>query len=365
MRVAIAEFKKNLVVFFRMKQAVFFTFMLPAVFLTLLGFAFDERRIELKLGIVNNDRTEAAELFIDGLKTAEILQVQLGERAELEQRLRKGDLIAVLELKEGFGDQIVAEGAELDLIYNQSQMQSSRIIFGVLNEMLIQMTSRIPGHSLPINFNRIGVEGSAPDIRYTDFLTPGIIAMSILYICLVPISGFVAARDSQLLKRISLTPIKKSHYLAGQIGFQVYVCFLLLAFLLTISSLLFDFHNRGSYVAVSVLVLVATASFISLAFAIGSMAKDARSATGMVNMAINPMIFLGGVFYSTSILPSFLQPIVKVLPVTYFVDGLRRIMLQGAGVEHLWKEVAILLGWGIIGFIVAVKKMQWVPDADR
>ncbi|MFN0086867.1 MAG: ABC transporter permease [Blastocatellia bacterium] len=367
MRVAIAEFKRNMRNFFRLRQAMFFTFALPAIFLTLLGFAFDERRLELKIGVIDEDQSPAAQMFIEGLNRAQILQVSIGSAQELRQRLHDGEIISVLHLKAGFGEELDKAGAQLDVLYNQRQMQSSRIVFAILNELLIQMSRQIPGREPLIEFNRLPIEtrASEAEISYTDFLTPGIIAMAILYICLVPISNFVSARDAHILKRVSLTPVKKSHFLAGQIAFQVYLCFALLGFLVALSKLLFGFSNQGGYLAISVLILVGTAAFISLSFAIGSLAKDARAATGMVNMAVNPMIFLGGVFYSTASLPSFFQPIVKVLPVTYFVDGLRKVMLEGAGLLDLKIEIAVLLVWGVISFFIAVKKMEWIPKSDR
>jgi ABC-2 type transport system permease protein len=367
LRVAIAEFKRHFKIFFRLKQALFFTFALPAIFLTLLGFAFDERRLELKIGVVDDDESVASGMFIEGLKLAQILKISLGEREQLQQRLQEAELISVLHIKKGFGEQLGEEVVQLDVLYNQRQMQSSRIVFAVLNEILIHMSRQMPGHEPPIEFNRLPVEVAQPEssFSYTDFLTPGIIAMSILYICLVPISNFVSARDTYILKRISLTPIKKSEFLAGQVSFQVYLCFMLLGFLMALSRVLFGFKSKGSYLAISVLMLVGTATFISLAFAIGSMAKDARAASGLVNMAINPMIFLGGVFYSTAILPAFFQPIIKVLPATYFVDGLRKVMLQDAGLDQLYKEIGVLLIWGVVSFAVAVKKMEWIPHADR
>lgn len=367
MRVAIAEFIRCMRSFFRIRQAVFFTFMLPAIFLTLLGFAFDERKLELKVGVIDEDQSPASFMFIEGLKRAQVLRISTGTADELRKQLQDADLVSVLHLKAGFGEQLDKAGAQLDVLYNQRQMQSSRIVFAILNELLIQMSREIPGRQPMIEFNRMPIETKAAEaeIRYTDFLTPGIIAMAILYICLVPISNFVAARDANILKRVSLTPIRKSHFLAGQIAFQIYLSFVLLAFLLGLSNFLFGFSNQGGYLAISVLVLVGTMAFISLAFALGSLAKDARSASGMVNMAINPMIFLGGVFYSTATLPAFFQPIVKVLPVTYFVDGLRKVMLEGAGLLDLKVEIAVLMIWGAISFVIAVKKMEWIPRADR
>ncbi|MCI0392865.1 MAG: ABC transporter permease [Acidobacteria bacterium] len=367
MRVAWAEFKRHLIIFLRLRQALFFTFAVPALFLILLGFAFDERRLELRIGVADEDQSAASMMFIEGLQRAQILRVSTGSEPELTRLLNKGELVSVLRIKAGFGAELGEKTTQLDVFYNQRQLQSGRIVFAVLNEMLIQMSREIPGREPLIEFNRIPVQSknTETDVRYTDFLTPGIIVMSILYICLVPISNFVAARDAHILKRISLTPIRKSHFLAGYIAFQVCLCFVLLGILHALSKFLFGFSSQGSPLAVFALLLVGAAAFISLSFAIGSLAKNARSATGMVNMAINPMIFLGGVFYSTAALPSFFQPIVKVLPVSYFVDGLRKIMLDGVGLGHLWKEIAVLLVWGVISFLIAVKKLEWIPDADR
>lgn len=367
MNVIFVEFKRHLTGFLRHRQAIFFTFAVPGLFLVLLGLAFDERRLELKIGIVDEDQSEMSRMFIEGLRTAQALRISTGGEPELTRSLKDGELLAVLRVKAGFGQALGKATAQLDVLYNKRQAQSGRIVFAVLNETLIQMSRRMPGREPPIEFNRIPVESknTEAEVRYADFLTPGVIAMSILYICLLPIANFIAARDAQILKLISLTPIKKSHFLIGHIAFQICLCFALMGFLFTLSKFLFGFSSRGALVSVFALLLVGAAAFISLGYAIGSLAKNARAATGMVNMAINPMIFLGGVFYSTTALPSFFQPIVKILPISYFVDGLRKIMLEGAVLANLRKELLILLAWGAVSFLIAVKKMEWVVEEGR
>jgi ABC-2 type transport system permease protein len=367
MRVAWTEFKRHLTGFLRVKQALFFTFAVPAMFLILLGFAFDERRLEISIGVADEDQSEASRGFIEGLRTAQILRVSTGSEQELTGRLNEGGLVSVLRIRAGFGAELGEKTPQLDVFYNQRQLQSARIFFGVLNEALIQMSRHIPGHEPPIEFNRIPVQSknTGADVRYTDFLTPGLIAMSILYVCLVPITQFITARDARILKQISLTPIKKSHFLTGHIAFQVFLCFALIGVLHALSKFLFGFSSHGSPLTVFALLIIGAAAFISMSFAIGSLAKDARSATGIVNIVIQPMIFLGGVFFSTATLPSFFQPMIQVLPVSYFVDGLRKIMLEGSGLGDLGKEIAVLSAWGVVSFLIAVKKLEWIPNADR
>jgi len=67
-----------------------------------------------------------------------------------------------------------------------------------------------------------------------------------------------------------------------------------------------------------------------------------------------PMIFLSGVFFPVEQMPGFMQVISKVLPLTYAIEALRKVIILGAGVSSLGKELVILTAFGVITLAVAV-----------
>ena len=78
-----------------------------------------------------------------------------------------------------------------------------------------------------------------------------------------------------------------------------------------------------------------------------------------MNFVMFPMWIFSGVFFSNERFPAALQPFIQALPLTALNDALRAVMLEGATLASQVPELAILLGWGLIGFAGALKLFRW------
>jgi ABC-type polysaccharide/polyol phosphate export permease len=79
----------------------------------------------------------------------------------------------------------------------------------------------------------------------------------------------------------------------------------------------------------------------------------------MTNAVMMPMWICSGVFFSAARFPNIMQPAIKALPLTAVIDALRANMLQGAGLTQLMPQVAVLSGWLVVCFFVALKLFRW------
>jgi ABC-2 type transport system permease protein len=73
-----------------------------------------------------------------------------------------------------------------------------------------------------------------------------------------------------------------------------------------------------------------------------------------------PMFLLSGVFFAADNFPGWMQPVVRALPLTALNDALRAIVLDGATLASTWPQLAILGGWGAVGFALALKVFRWI-----
>ena len=67
-----------------------------------------------------------------------------------------------------------------------------------------------------------------------------------------------------------------------------------------------------------------------------------------------PMMFIAGVFYPIETMPWIMQKIAYLVPLTYANDALRAVMLKGAGIGDIWLDIAVLLGFTLVFFVVGV-----------
>ncbi len=71
------------------------------------------------------------------------------------------------------------------------------------------------------------------------------------------------------------------------------------------------------------------------------------------------MMFLSGIFFPITALPSWLQTAVHVLPLTWLTDAMHRVMNDGAGLSDIGLDLLILAGWTVAAFAVATWRFRW------
>ena len=90
-----------------------------------------------------------------------------------------------------------------------------------------------------------------------------------------------------------------------------------------------------------------------------SRAANSETANGLMNAITMPMMVLSGVFFAASNFPDWMQPVLKLLPLTALLDGLRAIMIDGVSFFALGPQIAVLAFWGILPFVLAMKLFRW------
>ena len=108
------------------------------------------------------------------------------------------------------------------------------------------------------------------------------------------------------------------------------------------------------------IVLIGSAIFLAVGFAIAGWAKNEDQAAPVANLVSLPMMFLSGVFFPRDAMPDFLAAITQFMPLTYVNEALRAMVNEGA--ELLTSLAGQLLGmgvWMVITFVLAVRLFRW------
>jgi ABC-2 type transport system permease protein len=205
------------------------------------------------------------------------------------------------------------------------------------------------------------VEVKAPGSRYIDFLIPGLLGFGLMSSGVWGLGwALVQMRTGKLLKRLVATPMRRSHFLLSFVLSRSVLALLEVLFFLLFARLAFGVHMFGSYAAFILFGLVGSLSFSGLSLLVASRAQNAETASGLMNLVTMPMMILSGVFFSASNFPGWMQPLVRVLPLTALNDGLRGIMTDGAALSALGPQLAVLAVWGLVPFVLALRIFRWV-----
>jgi ABC-2 type transport system permease protein len=197
-------------------------------------------------------------------------------------------------------------------------------------------------------------------LKYIDFLVPGIVAMMIMSNNLNGVAGQIASwRERGILRRMQSTPLSASTFIAAQITARLMLNGLQAVIVLLVGSLIFGTQVNGSWALLLLFVVLGTLAFMAIGFIVAGLAKTPESAGPIAGFISFPLLFLGGVFFPIKNMPEFLQPIIKLIPITHLTNALRQVMNVGADLTTLWPEATILGGWLIVAFVVASFTFKW------
>lgn len=198
--------------------------------------------------------------------------------------------------------------------------------------------------------SRIGEMGG---VDYMQFIVPGLIMMSVITNSYANVSSsFFGAKFQRSIEEVLVAPVPTHVIIAGFVGGGVArgVC---VGILVTLVSLLFvplQIHSWGMVV----ITLLATSILFSLAGLLNAIfAKTFDDISIIPTFVLAPLTYLGGVFYSLTLLPAFWQIVSKLNPIVYMVSGFRYGFLGIADVS-----LAMTLGMLSI-FIVLFYFLAW------
>jgi len=173
--------------------------------------------------------------------------------------------------------------------------------------------------------------------------------------------ALVVRREAGVLKRIRATPLPPGTYLMAVL-LSTLVNFALQAVgLLVLGGLVFDASMPANWLGFAGAVVLGVASFAGMGLAAASLIRSAEGVSAVVNVVILPMAFLSGSFGPTQDFPAFLQAIADVLPLTYFIDIVNGVYLDGDSLFADPKALLITLAWGAAGVLVALRRFAWMP----
>ena len=196
--------------------------------------------------------------------------------------------------------------------------------------------------------------------RYVDWLIPGIVGLNIMGTSMWGIGfSIVQARMRKLLKRLIASPMRKREYLLAQIGGRLVLLAPEAGVPLLFGVLALGMPIRGSLVSTSIVCLVGALAFGGVGLLLASRARTFEAISGLMNLTMVPMWIVSGVFFSSTNFPQSMQPVIQALPLTALINALRSVVLEGAALQSVVRELAVLAAWGVGGFAVALRIFRW------
>lgn len=345
--------------FYREPAAIFWVYGFPLILAVALGTAFRDRPVErIPVTVVQADGIplDRVEEVLEHLRTDSRLEPKVGVLAEASKDLALGKtaLVVIPKLR---GISLRTERNRPESALAAGAVEAALLRSGLKGIQSKEKTNADENsHPLDIDWDSVSETGG----RYIDFLVPGLLGMNLMGGGLWGL-GYVTVdlRVRKLLKRLIATPMGKVDFLLslvlGRMGFLLLEILMLLGF----AWLVFGVQIQGGYGALALTVLVGACCFQAIGLLVASRATSYEAVSGLMNLTMLPMYVLSGVFFSSERFPQAIQPLIGVLPLTALNNSLRGVINEGQNLASISGNLAILLGWGLGAFLLALKLFRW------
>lgn len=228
---------------------------------------------------------------------------------------------------------------------------------GWVMEKVLRESVIAPG-SLDHLLKKSQIQGD--QIRYIDWLFPGILGMNIMFSALFGV-GYVIVRYRKIgvLKRLKATPVTAFEYLTAQLMSRVIILMGTAAVVWLGCDFLFSFNMQGSYLDAAVVFLLGTVSMVSLGLVVASRGTSEELTNGVINFITWPMMFLSEVWFSLEGASSWVKTTAKVFPLTHFLGALRKIINDGADLSMVTQEMMVLAVMTTICLTIGSLLFSW------
>lgn len=185
------------------------------------------------------------------------------------------------------------------------------------------------------------------NISYLDFLAPGILAQSVLFISIFAGIAIIWERDLGVIHKFLASPTPRLSLVVGK-GLASGIRALPQAIVIYLVSLILGVsmqENPLCILGVFVLLVLGSACFSTFSLIIACLLKTRDRVMGIGQVLTMPLFFASNAIYPIDVMPTWLQAIARVNPLTYVVDALRTLMLTSTtDYSSLWLDFAVLLG---------------------
>jgi ABC-type multidrug transport system permease subunit len=329
----------------REPEVVFWVFGFPLLLALGLGIAFRNKPADVTFVAIvqGNGAQDALSLIERSPQKSSIRAEVLDKPAALKGfRLGKYDLVVESDGKGGF-----------QYLYDPARPESVLSRAEVDDDLQVSAGRKNP---LPTS----SVISNEPGSRYIDFLIPGLIGMNLMNSGMWSIGfALVDMRQRKLLKRFVATPMRRSDFLLALAGGRLVLMVAEVGLLLGFGALVFHIRVLGSLLSILILSSIGAVGFAGLGLLTASRAQKIESVSGLINLIMMPMWIFSGVFFSYERFPSVIQPFIKALPLTALNDALRASILEGAPLASQAGRLLILLLWGGVSFLLALRWFRW------
>jgi ABC-2 type transport system permease protein len=356
-----AIMRKEFIQIARDARTLVIALLIPVMQLFMLGYAATNDVRNLPMVVFDQDRSAAAREFLDAFRASDYfrLQYDVNSEAEIHRLIERGEARVGLIIPPGYGADIQAERqTEVLFVFDGSDATATKTALAAAQQIGNQHATEIQMAQLErdglADLVRLPIEIRTqvwynPDLEDAYFMIPGLIGQILYTItAILTAVAIVRERERGTIEQLIVTPIRPWELIVGKITPYVLIALFDTLEALFIGSWWFGVPIRSNLG----LVLLLSGLFLITSLGIGLLASSSahtqQEAMITVFATLLPAIMLSGYLFPIEAMPRWLQWISAAIPLTYYLNIIRALLLKGVGVAAIQKDILILLCFGVV-----------------
>lgn len=356
---------------FRDKRLFAVLFLIPILYTAMFGYLYSNHRVtEINTVIVDEDRSQLSKQIIQAFDETETFHItnQVYTEAEIQPLIESGQAkVAIVIPDDMFKKILRGEEAPIMTMIDGSNMLISNSATKAANEVVANFNIGAAAKKLAQNeLNSDQIQLTLQEIpfrsrilyngtfNYSDFLVYGLIGVALQQVLLLGLS-------------LTVTREKESRSWSRFIGWREYpwriayaktapyflIGLLNIASTFSIGIYGFGLPSNGNFLSVALLSVAFTFALLGIGYLASLFSANQVGATQITMLIAVPSFLLSGFTWPFEVMPKFLSVVGHLLPLTYFLDGIRNVFIKGVSIDLIWKDCLVLLLMGMITFLAA------------
>ena len=363
MKQFIAFVKKEFFHIFRDRRTMLILLGMPVVQIILFGFAITTEVKNVRVGVLDPSNDIVTRKIIDRLDASEYFSVKclLHSPQEMERVFQENEIDMALVFSEQFADRLYTGDARVQLVSdatdpNMATTQAgyaTGVIAAVRQEMLppgMLVPSVVPNVKLLYN----------PQMKSAYNFVPGVMGLILMLICAMMTSiSIVREKETGTMEILLVSPVKPLFIILAKAVPYFVLSFVNLTTILLLAVYVLDVPVAGSLfwlIMVSLLFIFVSLSLGLLISTVTRTQVAAMLASGLVLMM--PTMLLSGMIFPIESMPLVLQLISDILPARWYIQAVRKLMIEGVDISFVWSEVSILALMAVLLITISFKKFK-------
>ena len=345
---------KELIHVTRDRLTLILAVLLPVVQLTIFGYAVNMRVEHIGAAYLNEDLGPLSVRVLDAMHASQQFDFVKSARSreELRQLIVRDKVKAAFDIPPNFtADVESGRGAQIQVLIDGSDSNVAQQAYaGAI--AIGNALARELGPQTAVAPSLIDVRPRMlfnPSLRSANFFVPGLVGVILQLITVFLMSlSIVGERERGTLDQVLVTPIGVTGLMLGKITPYALISAVDFFFVLGAMVFIFNVPIAGSVPLLLVLSFVFLLVALGLGLLISTIARTQAQAVLMTFAVTLPSILLSGFVFERDLMPAILQWLGYAIPLTYFLEILRGIVLRGAGLFDLWPSVLALVVLGAV-----------------